>query len=208
MNHLRTLPIEQATEMLRRFRENPDLHTALSSLANSKLTVQPSSIRTARAMAPPTGSTTEFELAGQFRVAYPWISPVDLQDLRGLLRQNTDNHAASNSRNTSSSLPTVPETSGKPQSLETPRSKYCDSRLENLQISYWTKISVSNEVAATLISFYIENDHKISGFFDADLFLDDLVACRQRFCSPFLVSSVLCVACVSLFPTSVLLFGC
>lgn len=75
--------------------------------------------------------------------------------------------------------------------------KYCDSRLEKLQISYWTKVPVSDELAAALISFYILNDHKILGFFDVDLFLDDLVQCRQRFCSPFLVSSVLCIACVS-----------
>ncbi|KAL9562511.1 hypothetical protein ACKAV7_013594 [Fusarium commune] len=79
--------------------------------------------------------------------------------------------------------------------MEMPGSKYCDSRLENLQISYWTKISISDEIAATFTSFYIENDHKILRFFDADLFLDDLVPRRQRFCSPFLVSSVLCVAC-------------
>ncbi|KAG7405326.1 hypothetical protein Forpe1208_v015019 [Fusarium oxysporum f. sp. rapae] len=76
MNHLRTLPIEQATEMLRQFRENPDFHTALSpSPANSNLMVKPSSLHIARAMAPPTGYATEFELAGQFSVAYPWISP-------------------------------------------------------------------------------------------------------------------------------------
>ncbi|KAF6797615.1 C6 transcription factor [Colletotrichum musicola] len=37
------------------------------------------------------------------------------------------------------------------------------------------------------------------GFFDADLFLDDLVACRQEFCSAFLVVSVLGLACVSTF---------
>ncbi|KAF5565741.1 cercosporin resistance protein [Fusarium phyllophilum] len=187
MNRLRTLPIEQASEMLRQLRENPDFHTTFSSSpANNSLVVQPSGLRIARAMAPPTGSATEFELAGQFSVAYPWIPPVDLQSLRGLLRENADNPTSSNSRNASSPLPTVSELSGEAQSMEMPEPKFCDSRLENLQISYWKKISISNEVAASLISFYIENDHKILGFFDADLFLDDLVTCRQRFCSPFL----------------------
>ncbi|KAK1969089.1 hypothetical protein LY78DRAFT_726793 [Colletotrichum sublineola] len=74
------------------------------------------------------------------------------------------------------------------------RPKYCDSRLERLQIRYWTKVPISNELAARLISFYLETDHAVMGFFDADLFLDDLLACRQNFCSAFLVAAVLCIA--------------
>ncbi|QKD59106.2 uncharacterized protein FOBCDRAFT_144586 [Fusarium oxysporum Fo47] len=68
-------------------------------------------------------------------------------------------------------------------------------RLEKLRISYLTKVPVSNKLAATLISFDIDTDHKIMGFFGADVFLEDLVECRQIFCSSFLVNAVLCLAC-------------
>ncbi|TVY67688.1 putative transcriptional regulatory protein [Fusarium oxysporum f. sp. cubense] len=188
INLLRSLPIEQATDMLQRFRDNPDLPTALSSMQGStNLTFQPSNLRNARAIAPPTGSATEFELNGQFSMAYPRIPPVDLQSLRTLLRQHADNQMKSARKDVILNLRSGLQNPSETQGLILPMpEKYCDSRLEKLQISYWTKVPVSDELAAALISFYILNDHKILGFFDVDLFLDDLVQCRQRFCSPFL----------------------
>jgi hypothetical protein len=73
---------------------------------------------------------------------------------------------------------------------------FCDERLYNLDIGYWSMVPIQNELAASLISFYIETDHSYVGFFDVDLFLEDLVYCRQRFCSSFLVSAVLYAASV------------
>jgi hypothetical protein len=74
---------------------------------------------------------------------------------------------------------------------------YCDPRLHQLNIGYWTRIRVTNEFAAAVISLYLEVDHPTHGFFDADLFLDDLVNQRHQFCSKFLVSSLLYYGCVS-----------
>ncbi|KAK7571424.1 hypothetical protein V3481_018638 [Fusarium oxysporum f. sp. vasinfectum] len=197
INLLRSLPMDQATEMLRQLRESNDLSTALSSIQeNSSLTIQPSNIRNARAISPPTGSATEFELAAQFSTAYPSISPHDIQVLRGLLRQDNDDETRTVQKNTPLPLPSTSQDSGQTRELEKPGlQKYCDSCLERLQIGYWTKIPISDDFAASLISFYINNDHKIMGFFDADLFLGDLVERRQRFCSSFLVSVVLYMAC-------------
>ncbi|KAM0418945.1 hypothetical protein ACHAPT_012103 [Fusarium lateritium] len=206
---LRSLPRAQATEMLQRLRDNADLPTVLSSVQwNTNFTMRPSDLRSARAIAPPTGSATEFELTAQCNTAYPKILPVDMPSLMGLLQKsnsdqrmpvlsNIANPPPSTSRSHSQSLRQVEPEHGSAasQALMPVSGKRCDSRLEKLQISYWTKVPVSNEVAASLISFYIGTDHKIMGFFDADLFLQDLVECRQRFCSSFLVNSVLCLAC-------------
>ncbi|KAG7423470.1 Conidial development protein fluffy [Fusarium oxysporum f. sp. raphani] len=183
--------------MLRRLRESNDLSAALSSTQeNSSLTIQPSNIRNARAISPPTGFATEFELAAQFSMAYPRIPPHDIQVLRGLLRQNNDDETRTVQKITRLPLPSISQDSGQTREPKQPGlQKYCDSRLERLQIGYWTNIPISVDFVATLISFYINNDHKIMGFFDADLFLEDLVECRQRFCSSFLVSVVLCMAC-------------
>lgn len=68
--------------------------------------------------------------------------------------------------------------------------------LRLLKIGYWTKVQISDDLAANLISFYLETEHSILGVFDADLFLDDLVNCRLEFCSAFLVSAILLLACV------------
>lgn len=73
----------------------------------------------------------------------------------------------------------------------------CDPILNHLDVRFWTKVPITNEFAARVISRYLELDHPIFGFFDADLFLSDLVNKRTDYCSPFLVSSLLCFACVS-----------
>ncbi|KAK8117696.1 uncharacterized protein PG998_005977 [Apiospora kogelbergensis] len=72
---------------------------------------------------------------------------------------------------------------------------YIDERLRHVQIDYWTSVPISNNFAATVISSYLEVDHPYYGFFDADLFLHDLVNREMTFCSPFLVSSLLSQAC-------------
>ncbi|CAI6341681.1 unnamed protein product [Periconia digitata] len=77
-----------------------------------------------------------------------------------------------------------------------PPLQLCDSRLKLLDINYWTRVPISNEFAAGAISTYLETDHALLGFFDADLFLSDLVEQHLDYCSPFLVSSLLCMACL------------
>ena len=198
INLLRSLPLDKATQMLQHLRNNSDLPTAISSIQqSSSLTARPSDLRVARAVASPTGSATEFELTAQFSAAYPRLPPPDLQALRELLWQGNNSNAAPAFNRV---LGLLPPTSQDSSQTATPSAsdEYCDSRLQSLQISYWTKIPVSDEMAASLISFYIETDHNILGLFDADLFLQDLVEFRQRFCSSFLVSAILCYACVGI----------
>jgi hypothetical protein len=72
----------------------------------------------------------------------------------------------------------------------------CDDRLNNLVIGYWTKVPITDVLAARLISMYLETDHPFWGLFDPDLFVTDLVEHRLRFCSPLLASSLLVRACV------------
>ena len=74
---------------------------------------------------------------------------------------------------------------------------YHDERLHDLSIGYWTRVPISDELAANIISFYLSIDHPTLGFFDADLFLRDLTGHQLGYCSSFLVSSLLFYACVS-----------
>lgn len=183
--------------MLQQLRNNPDLPTAISSMQqSSNLTARPSDLRVARAVAPPTGSATEFELTAQFSAAYPRLPPPDLHALRKLIMQGNDRNVPPTLSRVPDLLPSTSQGSSQTASPSA-SGDHCDNRLQRLRISYWSKIPVSDEMAASLISFYIEKDHKFFGFFDVDLFLEDLVECRQRFCSSFLVSAILCLACVS-----------
>lgn len=67
----------------------------------------------------------------------------------------------------------------------------CDKRLEELKLSFWTSVSISDNVAAKVISLYLEMDHPLLGTFNPDLFVDDLTNCRLGHCSPLLVSAIM-----------------
>lgn len=73
----------------------------------------------------------------------------------------------------------------------------CDSRLHQLRMDYWTRVPISDELAARVISSYLVREHPMLGLFDADLFITDLVERRLRFCTPFLLSALMFYACVS-----------
>lgn len=64
-------------------------------------------------------------------------------------------------------------------------------------MDYWTRVPISDDFAARVLSSYLVRDHPIIGLFDADLFLDDLVGKCLDFCSPLLVSALMFHACVS-----------
>ena len=68
---------------------------------------------------------------------------------------------------------------------------YCDARLAMLDMSMWTTVPIPNDLAAAAISLYLQTDHPLLGFFDADVFLEDLLKGRPRYCSTLLVSSLL-----------------
>jgi len=72
-----------------------------------------------------------------------------------------------------------------------------DERLGRLDISYWTKVSVSNDFAVGAINVYLTYEYPILGLFDADAFLDDLCEQKHLFCSSLLVNSLLAWMCVS-----------
>ncbi|KAF4437586.1 Conidial development fluffy [Fusarium acutatum] len=219
LEFLLSLPEDEALAAHRQLRSTSNLSDALSSLQGSMHgRLQPSGIRTAQAMSPPTSSGLEFELTVRHGMAYPTLFPLDLPSLsadprlrpvqrscQGLLLDGSspsDTMSPSTSSSNEQSVPT-PST----QSLERPRikqeedvagphrEKYCDERLHQLQIGYWTGVSIDDEVAASAISLYLQGNHSIFGLFDPDLFIHDLVHRRHQYCSPFLVNALLAHAC-------------
>ncbi|TEA14931.1 Nitrogen assimilation transcription factor nit-4 [Colletotrichum sidae] len=218
MELLRSLPGPEAIHLLQRLRSTSDMSRLMSSFEGGLHTeTRPSDLETARAILPATQSSVEFELMAQWGTAYPRLYETPIPELLNILPTTKalsssvlpsfpDGSMVPMRTAKLESHPEPPKQSnsaeagfgGTKQAMPTtgprmPR-KYRDSRLERLQIGYWTKVPISNELAATLISFYLETEHNIVGFFDADLFVDDLVSCQPNFCSAFLVTAVLCLA--------------
>ncbi|KAI0840471.1 hypothetical protein F5Y06DRAFT_241282 [Hypoxylon sp. FL0890] len=72
---------------------------------------------------------------------------------------------------------------------------YFDDRLRDLKIGFWTDIAVTNKFAAQVISLYLRTDHPLLGLFDPYLFVADLIDQKSRFCSRFLVHSLMYLGC-------------
>ncbi|KAK9426263.1 hypothetical protein SUNI508_02704 [Seiridium unicorne] len=69
-----------------------------------------------------------------------------------------------------------------------------DSRLVLLEVAPWTKVPASNSLLRALLEIYFIFEYPFHPFFHKDLFLDDMVSGRQRYCSPLLVNAVLAAA--------------
>ncbi|KAI1143960.1 hypothetical protein F5Y05DRAFT_407359 [Hypoxylon sp. FL0543] len=186
------------------------------------LLVRLSNLQLMAGLIPETQQIPEYELMMRCPTAYPLLIPVEIAftNLADLLRPAILERPKASSFSTvvgatpsSSTAPSQNE--GTPRSGLTPtlseaedrgtgnfeplQSLYAviDDRLKNIDFQRWTNIPVTNELAATLISLYLEIDHQWCPLFDADLFLDDCVQGNAHFCSALLVNSLLGWACQS-----------
>jgi hypothetical protein len=225
IEHLRSAPEEQALATVRRLRSTSNVSEVLDSIKHTMSSKRPSESRAAHAASPPTDGNIEFELNLSYNIVYPALTPLDVTSInmetliRYPSRQSPSLTPVTALSEVVNATRIVENAEVDPQLLlpersyplrETrglltrfvtrePRSlRYCDARLNELDISFWTRVPISNELAATAISAYLETDHPVSGFFDVDLFLTDLIDHRLRYCSSFLVNSFLSLVCVSL----------
>lgn len=193
---LSSLPTEENADLLRRLRHVSDPLETLCSIARSSLdTLKVSEHATAKATLPHTQSRLEYEL---------WVSHPSSYRTMGLDVAPDIPQPSTNPRIAGSEEWKVAWSTERlsPESRPSRPPVYVDSRLERLNIAYWTKVPITNEFAASVLSLYLETDHPVVALFDADLFLADLVGQRFNFCSPLLVCSLLFWACVSRSPAS------
>ena len=71
-----------------------------------------------------------------------------------------------------------------------------DDRFHNIMASRWTRVTSDNKLLAWLLDAYFMHAYPAFPAFQKDLFLDDMVSGRDRFCSELLVNAVLAHACV------------
>ena len=148
------------------------------------LSQQLSTLATSRAVLPPTSSAVQFELMMRYPVVFPWLDHTRPAIIEAFMQTLSPNR-----RTPSSPLPLANS-----RRLTPAR----DRRLARLRISCWLRVSIPNGLAAALLAHYLDHDNLTLGFFNGDLFLDDLTTgITGDFCSPFLVASVLYFASVS-----------
>ncbi|KAJ3960942.1 hypothetical protein N0V92_002362 [Colletotrichum tropicale] len=175
-----------------------------------------------RRFLPQLHTNVEFELMRDYPTAYPisanaprFSSPESTDSRPSKMRRITEasdsassspepstvfsnvSVAGSSSGETSNDSMVLPSSTSSVFSVESirPPPIQTDPRLKDLDITHWTAVSIPSDVAANVISLYLETDHAILGLFDTELFVHDLTHYEYQFCSPLLVSALLAFAC-------------
>jgi hypothetical protein len=218
IEHLRSVSEPEALAVVRRLRSTPNASMVLSTLRGSAhTTTRLSELKALRGTVPLTEFEAETELSVLHPFVYPILEPldpnaIDIDSLFHLPSESPVMLPVDTMKQTGSASSSTSEIAISPPSpLRGTRSRgmspiagpapdrqYCDSRLANLAIDYWTSVPISNEFAACVLSHYLETDHPIFACVDADLFLSSLVDRTLEHCSPFLVSALMSFACVSI----------
>jgi hypothetical protein len=220
---LRSAPESEALQVLRSLRSTSHAAFTLASIKGSAhAAARPSDALMARATLPPTESSIEFELNVRHHSVYPTFEPLDILStdinaffvkpahrLPGILPPHPLVPSIPDSVDETYAVPAITAVPPSPlRGIPPKRSSHaagplpqhalCDSRLDHLSIGYWTKVPIGDEFAACVLSHYLELYHPIFACFDVNLFLSDLVDHKLNYCSPFLVSSLMSLACVSM----------
>jgi hypothetical protein len=75
--------------------------------------------------------------------------------------------------------------------------KIADPRLDQADPTQYTTVSTTKSVLLSLINIYLLHEYPWNSFFNADLFLDDMVRGRYQHCTGLLVNAVAAAAWVS-----------
>ncbi|KAL0778969.1 hypothetical protein CaCOL14_003453 [Colletotrichum acutatum] len=159
---------------------------------------------------PLKNSSLELELMANFPTAYPNLRtiPATAPEREALLSSNSsrrskpfENQPPDDGVSSIMSDGALQNTNGPlhmaapPDGQGNTRPSICDDRLRHLDVSFWTTVSISNDLAARILSVYLTTDHPLLGTFDPNLFVNDLVNHQTTNCSRLLVSTVLYWGC-------------
>ncbi|RSM00867.1 hypothetical protein CDV31_011620 [Fusarium ambrosium] len=203
---LRSLPYDKALELFQHLREGQGSSAAgdssTTSASNQGSSIPPSIPDTfiLRSCMPGTPNNLEFELAIRHPIAYPTLYPIPIGSLppERMIRPTRTIQSPSKSPSPESDESARQDIISPTPSLSLAQAQTTPlvyDSLKQLDISYWTDVPISNELAARVISLYLEIDYPVLPLFHAELFVQDLVQRRGYFCSRFLISALLSWAC-------------
>ena len=206
LEFLRVAPTDVAIPILHILRGCGSVAEMVETMNSYVLaSASPSPTSAARDLLLPTGLAVGSDLTARYSNAFPKLQPLDVSkiDLFLLGHGKRVNLSAPRLKKRRRILPKKPLESLTGRATQLPSRAtaadlhgYADPRLALLDVRPWTTIRIPDSFAAQAISFYLLNEHPVLAFFDADLFIRDLVSGGESFCSPLLLSSLLAWAFV------------
>lgn len=182
---MRSRPDEETAQVLQRLRTGEDAQTIVKAVQDGDLLLQLSSKPELR-----------------FRYEFPYIRqmPDHLHQQHNLYLKSTLYERTGTPSPPSpgylEALRDVEDESQKMYLVPFHTVELVDSRLPSINVSYWTKVSSDNLMLRVLLQIYFVFDYPFHPYFHKDLFLEDMLMCNRRFCSPLLVNSLLAAASV------------
>lgn len=183
-NLFRTLPEKEAVDVVRRLRAESDIPTVVRQVKDGRLLLQ-------------------LRLTPEIRLRY--VFPYD-PELPRQLRFPDNPYLASPVYE--SAMATGEDSEWASEELERRyhaaylrpyhTAQIIDPRFGKMRASKWTAVISDDNLFQKLIHAYFLHEYTTYPNFDKDLFLDDLVDGRTRFCSSLMVNTILASACVRL----------
>jgi hypothetical protein len=213
---LNALPPQRAIAMIRMLQSEGSSAAVLSRLWSAVIDLRSPSANLAASpgISPRLSLIIELQIRHPF--AYPPVSPIDLGDAQSSLKRLTQ-ATRSTGLSVSGLGPsfTLDTAGGGISDETTPRkqvltklSKFIPqppqlsspdlgSRLQTLNINYWTIVPIRDEVAKKVLCLYFDTDHALIGSFEPDTFIYDLVSRKKgSYCTSLMVNALMFWACV------------
>ncbi|KIL91963.1 nitrogen assimilation transcription factor nit-4 [Fusarium avenaceum] len=198
---MKTRSESQAIDILRVLRCHSDLDTAMAIIQPriaQRIIGQEQTPRHTRYLG------LESELMARHSLAFPALQPAESSILKKIFNAGRASSVDSDNDTPMPSESPNPFPAYNITRSPGPELSSCDERLEELNIEFWSSVPIPSDLAAKIISLYLETDHPLLGSFDPTLFVEDLVRCRTRYCSKLLVNALMYWSCMytSIDPTA------
>lgn len=180
---LKSMPEQDSIDVLKRIRAGGDIGAILSQISEGSLLMQLSVV-------PETRRRYEFPYISHMPA---FLLTPDNPYLKSMVYEATFSIPEFSPANTD--MLTL-------QDLQAPYLKpyhaatLVDPLMLQVSASKWTSVISDDQLLRRLLSGYFLNQHPIFSVVHKDLFLEDMVSGRTRFCSSLLVNALLALACV------------
>ncbi|KFG88128.1 putative C6 transcription factor [Metarhizium anisopliae] len=188
---LKTVPTQEAHDILNRIRHGTDVVTILNHVRAGDVLVQ-------MAVEPETRFRYEFPYKAEIPQDYVQHNPyLDSIIFEATSLYATGQDSTPSASSTTNSAPN--SASGAYESLYLKpfhASEVIEPQLSKAKISWWTAVCQDDILMRDLLGVFFRCEYHFAAAFQKDLFLQDLAARRQDFCSALLVNIMLAYSCV------------
>ncbi|KAF5506420.1 Nitrogen assimilation transcription factor nit-4 [Colletotrichum siamense] len=182
---LKNLPEEAAQDVFQRIRSGADATTIVNHVEAGDLLLQ-------MAVTPETRLRYDFPYRSEMPEIYiqnnPYLNSFiyEAASLYSAHGQGRPSHATASGSQELQSVYTKPFHAA----------QVVEPRLSDAKVSWWTNVCDDDSLMRDLLRALFRCEYQFSAAFQKDLFLEDLVAQKQDFCSSLLVNITLAYACV------------